>query len=94
MPTVRVTVTCKNPKICKAVGFRFFSFWFTDPFVSVLDLPYFWFRLLLCFVAAELLVSPLGKGITVGKALMGFTQVGSSSSWACYCHLWPLALLR
>ena len=39
-------------------------------------------------------MSPLGKGITVGKALMVFTPVGSSGGWACYCRMWPLALLR
>ncbi|KAL9403826.1 hypothetical protein Peur_000798 [Populus x canadensis] len=46
---MRVTVTCKSPKIHKAAGFSFFSFWFTDMFVSVLDLLLSWFRLLLHF---------------------------------------------
>jgi hypothetical protein len=60
-PAVRVTVTCKSPKIRKAVGFSFFSFWFTDLFVSVLGLLCPWFRLLLCFVVlCWLQVRPCG----------------------------------
>jgi hypothetical protein len=59
-----------------------FSFWFTDPFVSVLDLPCSWFRLLPCFVAAVLWVSVGTVVGSVGAAVCWLLEMGDGAAAA------------